>query len=687
MAAPQTLRAALAGVQCLGQGVRFAQRITARCAPLRTALCSREHAWRRTRPLHTSARLRQRTPGIAYDALETRTFSIIAHIDHGKSTLADRLLERTGTIPSDGSAKQFLDKLKVERERGITVKSQAVCMLYGGRRPEDAMAQSSPPVLLNLIDTPGHVDFAYEVRRSLSVCQSALLVIDATQGIQAQTISVFNIARECGVAMIPVLNKVDLPASDAQRCCAQLQDILGLDMSDPRNEPILVSAKTGAGVDDVLAALVARTPTAGGPPETRGVEGFRGFVFDAWYDQYRGVIALVHIVDGAVRKGDVIVSGHTRKRHEVLDLGVNHPEPTPTSILRRGQVGWIITNMKDLEEASLGDTFFRHGEKVEMLPGFQMAAPAVYAGIYPTDKQEFRRLEDAIHRLVVNDRSIAMQRESTNALGQGYRLGFLGTLHLDVFRQRLEDEYGHEILVTTPTVSYRMTRRDGHRSLLSNAAQFPDEGLKKTHYADVEEPYVLASLVFPDEYTGAMMELCAEHRGEQLDMDFSTAGAAQVHMRYRLPLAEVVTDFFDKLKSRSSGFASFDYEPDGFRPSDVVKLSIRVAGAPVEALDIVLHRSKAEDVGRAWVHRLKELLPRQQFEIKIQAAVSSKIVASGTLGAYRKDVTAGLYGGHYERKQKHLNKQKEGKKKLKQLSIGRVRVPQEVYMNLLSARR
>ena len=502
-----------------------------------TALHVGTFPWRmHVRALHSS-RMCCKAATIAFDELETRSFSIIAHIDHGKSTLADRLLELTNTIPSDSSNKQVLDKLKVERERGITVKSQAVSMLY---QP----AGQRQPLLLNLIDTPGHVDFAYEVRRSLSVCQSALLVIDATQGVQAQTISVYKIAQQCGLTIIPVLNKVDLPASDPERCFSQLQDILSLDTSV--HKPLLVSAKTGKGVDQVLQALVERTEPLGGAQsmssENRQPRGLRALIFDSWYDQYRGVIALVSVMDGAIRKGDSVVAFHSGKRYDVLDLGINNPEPVSVPILRKGQVGWLITTMKETEEASIGDTFYRAGEHVQPLPGFRPALPTVFAGIFPTDKSEFLKLEDAIQRLCINDRSITLQKETMSALGQGYRLGFLGTLHLDVFRQRLEDEYGHEILVTTPMVPFRITYNDETQVLCSNPADFPDEATKKTHVACLEEPTVIGSLVCPEEYTGAMMDLCAEHRGEQLDIEFSTAGLSQVYMQYRLPLAEIVTD-------------------------------------------------------------------------------------------------------------------------------------------------
>lgn len=650
------------------------------CARLQPRLALRVHPRVRAFCTHGAAHAAH----LAFDTLETRTFSIIAHIDHGKSTLADRLLELTNTIPRDSANRQVLDRLKVERERGITVKSQAVSMLH---QP----AGRDAPLLLNLIDTPGHVDFAYEVSRSLSVCQSALLVVDATQGVQAQSISVYKIALQCGVTVIPVLNKADLPAADPDQCTAQLRDMLGMDTSVPEHRPLLISAKTGLGVDAVLDAIVNRTQAppgvVHGDVSQRGPAGLRALVFDSWYDQFRGVIALVSVADGAVRKGDTVVSHHTGKRYEVLDLGVNSPEPVSTPILRKGQVGWLITNMKDTEEASVGDTFFRAGERVEPLPGFRPTVPTVFAGIFPTDKSEFLKLEDAIQRLAINDRSITMQKESVYALGQGYRLGFLGTLHLDVFRQRLEDEYGHEILVTTPTVPYRVTFLDGTQRLCPNPADFPDEAERKTKVADIEEPFVTGFLVCPEEYTGPMMELCAEHRGEPLEMDFSTLGQPQVHMQYRLPLAEIVTDFFDKLKSRSSGFASFDYEDAGYGTSDLVKLKFLVAATPVDALELVLHRSKAMFYARQWVRRLKDAIPRQQFEIKIQGCVGSKVIASETQSAYRKDVTAGLYGGHFERKLKHLNKQKEGKKRLRSMSLGRVQVPHDAFLKILDTRK
>ncbi|PWN47110.1 GTP-binding protein lepa [Violaceomyces palustris] len=594
-----------------------------------------------------------------YDKLETRTFSIISHVDHGKSTLADRLLELTGTISKDGENKQVLDKLKVERERGITVKSQAVSMVYDydgpavDWRPE--VPGQQPPkkgkYLLNLIDCPGHVDFSYEVSRSLSACQSALLVVDATQGVQAQSITVFELARQRGLVIVPVLNKSDLPAADPDRCIVQMKEILGLDTSAFGHKPLLISAKTGHGVDQVLRALVERTKAPegveGGKIQGREGPGFRALVFDSWYDKYKGVVSLVSIMDGAVRKGDRIASSHTKKKYEVLGIGVNSPEAVPTGILRKGQVGWIIANMKDMSEALIGDTFHLASEKVEPLEGFAPTVPMVYAGIFPVESTDFIKLEDAINRLALNDRSVTVERESSMALGQGCRLGFLGTLHLDVFRQRLEDEYGHAILVTAPTVPYKVLYKDGKEEIVSNPVHFPDDMATKAKIQELSEPMVKGTLKCPEEYTGEVMELCAEHRGEQLEVDFSEVGVRQVKMTYRLPLAEIVSDFFDKLKSRSSGFASFDYVEDGYQTADLVKLTFLISSAPVDALAMVLHRSKALYAGRAWAKKLKGVVPRQQFEVTVQAAVGAKIVARETISAYRKDVTAGLYGGDY----------------------------------------
>ncbi|KAK0527815.1 Translation factor guf1 mitochondrial [Tilletia horrida] len=655
-----------------------------------------------------------------FDRLEPRSFSICAHIDHGKSTLSDRILEYTNTIPKNAANKQVLDTLKVERERGITVKSQAVSMVYHHD-------PNSPPYLLNLIDTPGHVDFAWEVSRSLAACQVALFVIDATQGVQAQSISVFRIAKSLNLHIIPILNKIDMPAADPARCIAQLRDLLGIDTDHPAHAPICISAKTGQGVDQVLRAIVERTaPIPGaehGSIEARDGPGFRALVFDSWFDHFRGVVALVSVKDGAVRKGDRIASCVTGKKYEVIELSINNPSPVKVPILRKGQVGMIVANMKNIEDAEIGDTFHLAHETVEPLESFEGTTPMVFAGIFPIDSTEWPKLEDSIRRLTLNDRSITYTRDSSLALGQGARLGFLGTLHLSVFRQRLEDEFGQRIIVTAPSVPYRLTYADGSTRIISNPAEFPDEsgaaaGKKKV--VEIEEPMVMGVLACPDEYVGAMMELCAEHRGEQLETkvaEFTSAATTHdggegssaeggggggggggsgttrpsdapimLEMTYRLPLGEIATTFFDSLKSRSKGYATFSYSPDGYARADIVKLSLLVAGARVDALDLCLERSKAVGAGRGWVKKLKEVVPRQQFEVAVQATVAGKIVARETVAAYRKDVTAGLYGGHYERKLKHLNKQKAGKARLKEIGLGRVSVPHHKFVQLLDNR-
>ncbi|PWN30110.1 GTP-binding protein lepa [Jaminaea rosea] len=584
-----------------------------------------------------------------FDTLEPRTFSIIAHVDHGKSTLADRLLERTRTIAQDGSNKQVLDKLKVERDRGITVKSQAVSMVY-----DHGSGDHAKKYLLNLIDTPGHVDFAYEVSRSLAACQSALLIIDATQGVQAQTIANFKLAQNLGLPLIPMLNKVDLPASDPDRCLKQLEE-LGIDIIDPQHEPLLISAKTGKGVEAVLEAIVQRTSALPGTEEGAVVDregpGLRALVFDSWYDSFKGVIALVSIMDGAMKKGNFIVSAHSGKRYEVLDVGVNYPDARSTGILRKGQVGWVICNMKDMREATIGDTMHLLGEKIEALPGFKPSVPMVYASAYPVDTTDFVKLEEAINRLALNDRSITVQRESSMALGQGCRLGFLGTLHAEIFRTRLSEEYGQEILVTAPTVPYRVTYPDGTTKIVSSPIDFPtDAERSKQGGVVLEEPVVHGTLTCPEEYTGEMMQLCSEHRGEEVDVNFSelTGQQRQVQLKYRLPLAEIVSDFFPKLKSRSSGYAGFEYEiveGDEYQTSDLVKLSFQLSGTPIDALSMIMHRSKSILAGRAWAKKLKDVVPRQYFEIAVQALVGGKVVARETVKAFRRDVTAGMYGG------------------------------------------
>ncbi|KAG1891393.1 P-loop containing nucleoside triphosphate hydrolase protein [Suillus subluteus] len=597
-----------------------------------------------------------------------RNFSIIAHIDHGKSTLADRWASTqklTGTIQmkSTGINQQVLDKLKVERERGIT--GGMIHVAHGKQH------------LLNLIDTPGHVDFAWEVSRSLAACQGALLLVDASQGVQAQSISVFHIAKERGLKIIPVLTKIDLPASQPERMAAQLQSTFGIDPS----EILHISAKTGQGVEAVLRAIVDRIP----PPSGNIHSPLKAFMFDSLYDRYRGVISLVSIQDGIIQKGDRIASCHTRKKYEITEVGVMHPEEVPTSSLQSGQVGYIACNMKESSEAHIGDTLHRVGVLVDPMPGFQPSKAMVYAGVFPVDSNDFIKLEESIKRLTLTDRS------SSTALGQGCRLGFLGTLHMDVFRQRLEDEYDANIIITAPTVPYKNQKvvYKDKTVMISNPTEFPDTSDTSSKVKQVQEPVVNASIIVPEEYMGEMMNLCFAHRAENLDHRYLDSGSAseasaRAILTCTLPLSEIVTDFFDQLKSRSSGYASFDYEDGGYKASDLAKMVFLLNGKPVDALALVVHRSAQHEVGRKWVKKLHKVIPRQLFEVPIQAAVGKKIIARETLSAMRADVTAGLYGGHYERKMKHLENQKESKRKMKR--IGSVDLPQDAFFDILSTK-
>ncbi|KAI0256867.1 GTP-binding protein lepa [Lactifluus subvellereus] len=601
-----------------------------------------------------------------------RNFSIIAHIDHGKSTLADRLLEITGTIKMDSKRanQQVLDKLKVERERGITVKAQTASMFY---------QQNERDYLLNLIDTPGHVDFSWEVSRSMAACQGAVLLVDASQGVQAQSLSVFHAARERGLKIIPVLNKIDLPAAQPDRVKAQIHSIFGIDPADV----LYISAKLGKGISAVLRAIVERIPPPPGDIKGR----LKAFLFDSSYDRYRGVISLVSLQDGVLRKGDKIASCHTRKKYEITELGIMHPEEVPTAQLLPGQVGYIACNMKQSSEAHIGDTLHRVGEPVEPMPGFKPAKAMVFAGIYPVESNDFPKLEESINRLTLTDRSVTVQRESSAALGQGCRLGFLGSLHMDVFRQRLEDEYDANIIITAPTVPYKLVYRDC-TVIVSNPTDFPNVGDTSAHVREVQEPIVKASIIVPEEYLGEMMNLCFEHRAEDIDhryLETSGEGSNRAMLTCTLPLSEIVTDFFDKLKSRSSGFASFDYEDAGYKPSNLVKMIFLLNNKPVDALALIVHRSAEQMIGRMWVKKLHKVIPRQLFEVPIQAVVGKRVIARETLSALRADVTAGLYGGHYERKMKHLENQKEAKRKMKR--IGRVDLPQEAFFDILSTKR
>ncbi|KAI8363397.1 GTP-binding protein lepa [Mortierella sp. GBAus27b] len=595
-----------------------------------------------------------------------RNFSIIAHVDHGKSTLADRLLELSQTISKRKDNKQVLDKLKVERERGITVKAQSASMFYDykGKR-----------YLLNLIDTPGHMDFNFEVSRSLAACQGTLLLVDAAQGIQAQTVANFYLAYGQDITIIPVINKIDLPAAEPDRVANQIEVAFEL----PASDCLQISAKSNLNVDQILPAIIDNVPSPTGDIN----KPFKALLFDSWHDTYVGVICLMAVIDGSVKKGDKIVSAYSERRYEVTETGIMYPEQTPTSSLQAGQVGYFVLNMKTLSESHVGDTFFDHKNIGTPMPGFTPAKPMVWAGIFPIDTADFEKLDHSIAKLTLNDSSVAVQKETSNALGQGWRLGFLGTLHMDVFRQRLEQEYDANIIITAPTVPFRVEYRDGVEKLIRNPTEFPDMDEISAKVKSVQEPMVKSTIIFPKEYLGDIMVLCGSRRGVQLEHTYLDEN--RVLLKYRLPLAEVVTDFHDELKGRSSGFASFDYEEDGYDDADLVKMNIVLNSKPVDALSIILHRSQAELVARDWVKRLKGLLSRQLFEIVIQASIGNKIIAREGLSAMRKNVTAKCYGGDVSRKMKLLNKQKEGKKRMK--AIGGVEVSQEAFYDFMSKKK
>ncbi|MBI2353022.1 elongation factor 4 [Candidatus Dependentiae bacterium] len=589
-----------------------------------------------------------------------RNFSIIAHIDHGKSTLADRLLEITGTLSTHkGTHNQFLDKLQVEKERGITVKAQTASMIYH---------YNGTDYLLNLIDTPGHVDFSYEVSRSLYACQGALLLVDAAQGVQAQTMANFYLAFEQDLTIVPVLNKIDLPNANKERVIKELHTLF-----DFNTQNILTcSAKTGIGIDDLLKAIIEQIPS----PTADLDEPFKALLFDSWYDEYRGVVCLIALKNGSVKLGDQIYLHQTDKKYEVLELGLMYPEETPMDALYAGQVGYIITGMKTIKEARVGDTLSHPKTNVVPFPGFKPAKPMVFAGIYPVDSSEFELLADAIEKLTLNDASVTIEKKTSVALGLGFRCGFLGLLHMDVFKQRLEQEYNVTIIATAPSVLYLidLTHNKGQISV-ENPSEFPDPSKIETIY----EPMLAATIIVPKDYLGNILKLCQENRGVQKDMSY--LDEERVLLSYHLPLNEVAIDFYDQLKSVSSGYASFDYEPIGHEPSDLVKMDILLNGAPVDALSVIIHKTKAQSVGRELAERLKEIIPRQLFEVIIQAAIGAKILARERVAPLRKNVTAKCYGGDITRKRKLLEKQKEGKKRMKQ--VGTVSVPQEAFLAIL----
>ncbi|HEY8626650.1 MAG TPA: translation elongation factor 4 [Solirubrobacteraceae bacterium] len=590
-----------------------------------------------------------------------RNFSIIAHIDHGKSTLADRILELTHTVDPRAMRAQVLDSMELERERGITIKAQAVRVFY--KSPHDGETYQ-----LQLIDTPGHVDFTYEVSRSLAACEGALLVVDASQGVEAQTVANTYLAVESGLELIPCLNKVDLPGAEPERVAEEVADLLG----EPADAVRRISAKTGEGITEVLDELIARVPPPRGNPDGPP----RALIFDSEFDQYRGVIAYIRVMDGTFTKGETIRAMQAGIEAEIDDIGFFTPQMTSAKALGPGEVGYLTTGIKDVTKLRVGDTLTsRANPATEPLPGYREVKPMVFCGLFPINSDEYPDLRDALEKLTLNDAALSWEPETSDALGFGFRCGFLGLLHMDIVRERLEREYDLELLATMPSVEYEVTLTDGTVLPVHSPNDFPDPA----RVAEVREPFIRASILTPKEFVGAIMELCQERRGEHVGMHFLSP--ARVQMTYDLPLAEIVLDFFDQLKSRTRGYASLDYDLTGLRESDLVKLDILLAGDPIDALSMLVHRSKAQAAGRTLVEKLREKIPRQQYDVPIQAAIGSRIVARETIKAYRKDVIAKCYGGDISRKRKLLEAQKKGKQRMKQ--VGRIEVPQEAFLAVL----
>lgn len=592
-----------------------------------------------------------------------RNFSIVAHVDHGKSTLSDRLLELTGVVEK-GKGKQVLDKLDVEKERGITVKAQTCSMVYN-YKGED--------YLLHLVDTPGHVDFRQEVSRSYASCGGALLLVDASQGVQAQTVANFFLAYSLGLELIPVINKIDLPHADIPNALEQIESTFELDPDGA----IPISAKTGKNIEAILPEIVERIPA----PTGKSAEPLKALLVDSWYDNYLGVVLLMHLADGQLKKGQRIQSAHTNIKYEVKDVGMMYPDRLSTSHLTAGQVGYVVVGMKNSSEAKIGDTFMNQNQKVDPLPGFEDVKPMVFVGAFPAEGANFSHLEESMEHLTLNDRSVTLQKETSNALGQGWRLGFLGTLHASVFRERLENEHGGNLIITAPTVPYKIVWRDGKEEVVTNPDDFPKPNIIQTKVADLQEPYVEALMTLPQEYLGQVIKLCEANRGEQVDISFLTTGQAMV--KYMIPLAHLVEDFFGKLKGATRGYASLDYDDGGYRSSKIVKLELLVNGKGIDALAQVLHHTQVDARGKEWVKRFKSFLKYQLYEVVIQACVNGgKIVARETIKAKRKDVLAKLHASDISRRQKLLKRQKEGKKTMR--SIGNVSIPQEAYQGFLS---
>jgi len=589
-----------------------------------------------------------------------RNFCIIAHIDHGKSTLADRMLQLTGVVNDRQMRAQYLDRMDIERERGITIKSQAVRLPWQGA--------DGIQYVLNLIDTPGHVDFTYEVSRSLAACEGAILLVDAAQGIEAQTLANLYLALGADLHLIPVLNKIDLPAAQPDKYAAELANIIGCDPSDV----LRVSAKTGEGVTELLNAVVEQVPPPSGDPDAPA----RALIFDSVYDTYRGVVTYVRVVDGRLSRRERTLMLSTKSVHETLEIGVISPEPVPSDGLAAGEVGYLITGVKDVRQARVGDTLTTlAGPATEPLPGYADPKPMVFSGLYPVDGDDYPELRDALDKLRLNDASLVYEPETSTALGFGFRCGFLGLLHMEIVRERLEREFDLVLISTAPNVVYRVVSESGRETVVTNPSEFPEGKISQ-----VFEPVVRATILAPTDYVGAIMELCQSRRGVLLGMEYLSAD--RVEIRYTMPLGEIIFDFFDQLKSRTRGYASLDYEPAGEQEADLVKVDILLQGVPVDAFSQIVHADKSREYGLSMTARLKELIPRQQFEVPIQAAIGSRIIARENIRAMRKDVLAKCYGGDITRKRKLLEKQKEGKRRMK--VIGRVEVPQEAFVAALS---
>ncbi|MEO1329285.1 MAG: translation elongation factor 4 [Pseudomonadota bacterium] len=589
-----------------------------------------------------------------------RNFSIVAHIDHGKSTLADRLIQKTGALSDREMSEQVLDSMDLEKERGITIKANTVRLEYP--------AQDGESYILNLIDTPGHVDFAYEVSRSMNAVEGSLLVVDASQGVEAQTLANVYQALDADHEIVPVLNKIDLPAAEPERVAQQIEDVIGIDASDALH----ISAKTGLGIEDVLEAIVKRLPA---PREGERDAPLKAMLVDSWYDPYLGVVVLVRVIDGVLKKGQKIKMMSTKAVYPLDRVGVMRPKMESVAELGPGEIGFITASIKQVADTRVGDTITEDKKETSKpLPGFKPAQPVVFCGMFPVDSAEFESLRDAMEKLALNDASFSHEMETSAALGFGFRCGFLGLLHLEIIRERLEREYDIDLITTAPSVVYQVHMTDGSMQEMHNPADMPDP----VKIAHIEEPWIRANIMVPDEYLGDVLKLCQERRGVQQDLTYAGSRAMAV---YKLPLNEVVFDFYDRLKSISKGYASFDYQIDGYEQGDLVKMSILVNEEPVDALSTIVHRSQAERRGRSMCEKLKELIPMHMFKVPIQAAIGGRVIARETVRALRKDVTAKCYGGDVTRKRKLLEKQKAGKKKMRQ--FGRVEIPQEAFINAL----